>query len=307
MKPLATCLLFLCLAAAPLFAQVYFEPTVRETETFFRKHVPEAMPLFEKIMEEEGRKAYRRAMQEAALEVGEYYFLADEDAAMGKNLLEQIRAGYQIDLLLLTFHEEKDEAKRTTIREKIIAKSKELATLEIKSLEHELVVMKNIVSDLEHEIEQSRAMSDSNYAEHVDALLQGRPIPGDVDPRAAAIQKALPEGWHTDFAAAKLSAKKTGKPILILFAAAWCAPCRELAKDVLPDPAVVKSINDQVTPLYVESDEHPEILVEYDVNTVPTFLLLGKKQNVKAQKVGFVSPEGLSKWLNKSVARAFQK
>jgi len=296
-----TLLVFLVAGAIPVLAQYTYTPTVKETENFFSKHVPEAIPLYAKIMEEEGRKAYRKAMQEAALEVADYFDARGQDKALAANLLGQIRTGYQIDALLLKYHAEKKAEARGKIRNEILQKTKNLAALEQTSLEMELESMQAIVKEIEFELEQSRSMNASNFAEHVDALLLGRPVPGSVDPRAAAIKKNLPAGWHTDLASARSEAKQTGKPVLLLVAAAWCKPCRDMAKDVLPDPGVVRSVKQRVIPVYLESDEHLKLLSTHGVSSVPTLLLLDKRDAATARKVGLISPEALVKWLTKTV------
>jgi hypothetical protein len=47
-------------------------------------------------------------------------------------------------------------------------------------------------------------------------LAAGALLHPGVDP-AAAQPKNLPPGWRTDYAAAKMEAKKTGKPMFLVF------------------------------------------------------------------------------------------
>ena len=46
------------------------------------------------------------------------------------------------------------------------------------------------------------------------------------------------EDWHHDLASGIQAAEATGKPMLILFTADWCPPCRQLKSEVLTDSEV---------------------------------------------------------------------
>lgn len=61
--------------------------------------------------------------------------------------------------------------------------------------------------------------------------------------------------WQRDYEAALASAKKSGKPVFLLFQEVpGCAGCRQFGRDVLSDPAVVKSIEENFIPLLIHNN-----------------------------------------------------
>ena len=58
--------------------------------------------------------------------------------------------------------------------------------------------------------------------------------------------------WGRDYNAALASAKATGKPVFLLFQEVpGCAGCQQFGRDVLSDPAVVKTIQENFIPLLI--------------------------------------------------------
>lgn len=62
--------------------------------------------------------------------------------------------------------------------------------------------------------------------------------------------------WLRDYSAARARSKESGKPIFLLFQEVpGCAGCQEFGKDVLSDPSVVKSIEDNFIPLLIHNNK----------------------------------------------------
>ncbi len=62
--------------------------------------------------------------------------------------------------------------------------------------------------------------------------------------------------WQRDYEAALASAKKSGKPVFLLFQEVpGCAGCKQFGRDVLSDPAVVKSIEENFIPLLIHNNQ----------------------------------------------------
>jgi thiol-disulfide isomerase/thioredoxin len=74
--------------------------------------------------------------------------------------------------------------------------------------------------------------------------------------------------WGRDFDSALSSAKKTGKPVFLLFQEVpGCAGCRQFGRDVLSDPNVVTAIQEHFTPLLIPNNrpgKDAEILAHFD-------------------------------------------
>jgi Thioredoxin-like len=62
--------------------------------------------------------------------------------------------------------------------------------------------------------------------------------------------------WQRDYDAALAAAKTSGKPVFLLFQEVpGCAGCKQFGRDVLSDPAVVKSIEENFIPLLVPNNQ----------------------------------------------------
>ncbi len=74
--------------------------------------------------------------------------------------------------------------------------------------------------------------------------------------------------WNRDLPAALASSKKSGKPVFLLFQEVpGCAGCKQFGKDVLSDPAIVKSIESDFVPLLIHNNKggkDAEVLEKYN-------------------------------------------
>lgn len=74
--------------------------------------------------------------------------------------------------------------------------------------------------------------------------------------------------WGRDYDAAVAAAKTTGKPVFALFQEVpGCAGCRQFGRDVLSDPSVVKTIQENFVPLLIHNNnpgKDAEILARFD-------------------------------------------
>ncbi len=74
--------------------------------------------------------------------------------------------------------------------------------------------------------------------------------------------------WNRDLPTALATSKKTGKPVFLLFQEVpGCAGCKQFGKDVLSDPAIVKSIETDFVPLLIHNNKggrDAEVLKKYN-------------------------------------------
>jgi len=75
--------------------------------------------------------------------------------------------------------------------------------------------------------------------------------------------------WQPSLAAAEKEAKRTGKPVLIVFQATWCGACRMLEREVLPRREVTEEAQKWVT-VKVDVDKEQEIAGQYGIRNLPT-------------------------------------
>ena len=105
--------------------------------------------------------------------------------------------------------------------------------------------------------------------------------------------------WKTDFNEAKALAKKSGKPILILFTGSdWCKPCKMLKADFFNSEDFGKKANDFVM-LYVDFPKNRSIITPeqfeankklnetYKVRGLPTVMAVDANGEVIEKVVGY--------------------
>ncbi len=88
-------------------------------------------------------------------------------------------------------------------------------------------------------------------------------------PSAAASQKGELT-FHSDFGAAMAESQQTGKPIVTIFSASWCAPCQMMKKSVYPSPEVAP-YHDKFVWAYLDTDKpaNQSIAKEHGVRGIP--------------------------------------
>lgn len=83
----------------------------------------------------------------------------------------------------------------------------------------------------------------------------------------------VPDYWGTDWKSATEKAKAEDKPILAMFSAEWCPPCKMMKKDVLPTDVVKNALEPYVL-VYIDGEEQPDLATRYQVENWPTFVLM---------------------------------
>ncbi len=97
--------------------------------------------------------------------------------------------------------------------------------------------------------------------------------------RGGGSAEVLP-GWADGMPAGQQIAQETDKPMVALFTAGWCPPCKELKKDVLTKDDVNEALQAQFVPVQIDltdqSANNPnlEVAQRYGVQYLPTIVVI---------------------------------
>ncbi len=85
------------------------------------------------------------------------------------------------------------------------------------------------------------------------------------------------DGWLHDLDAGIDAAAASGKPMLVLYTADWCPPCRELKRDVLSDPDVDDFLSENYVRVKIDLTDrygpNATIASENGVRGIPTVIV----------------------------------
>lgn len=84
---------------------------------------------------------------------------------------------------------------------------------------------------------------------------------------------------------------------LVDFSATWCGPCRMIAPIV---ERLSDEMKDKLTFFNVDVDDNPELAGSFDVQSIPTLLLV-KDGQVVSRHVGFMPEPQLRSWIDSNI------
>jgi len=90
----------------------------------------------------------------------------------------------------------------------------------------------------------------------------------------AADSTTGPQGWLEDYATARQESNRQGLPLLIHFSASWCGPCQRMERETLHSSALMSYIGKKIIALKIDSDQHPDLVEAFRVESLPTDLII---------------------------------
>ena len=124
---------------------------------------------------------------------------------------------------------------------------------------------------------------------------------------AGDFPKGSPPFEHS-LASVEAKAKKSGKPMVVVFSAVWCPPCQAMKKDVYPSKEVT-ALHDKFEWAYIDVDEEGNAAAakKFGVNGIPHIELLDSSGKSLGNQVGSTSPGDFAATLKKTLAKAEKK
>jgi thiol:disulfide interchange protein len=119
------------------------------------------------------------------------------------------------------------------------------------------------------------------------------------EPRYVPIEPTTDRiNWQVSYEAAQTAARKSGKPLMISFHAAWCGVCKDMEGKTYPDARVVQEAKNFV-PVKVDTDARMDVAQQFQVSALPTVLWLDGKGNLLGRVSGYYAPDEFADLMRK--------
>lgn len=101
------------------------------------------------------------------------------------------------------------------------------------------------------------------------------------------------------------AAKKSGKPVVLVFSASWCPPCQTMKKEVYPSKEI-QAYHDKFEWAYLDVDDrdNEKPAQQYGVSGIPHIAFVDAEGAVLDTQVGGNSPQAFAKKLDGVLAKA---
>lgn len=113
-------------------------------------------------------------------------------------------------------------------------------------------------------------------------LLAGLSLSG-----VATAAEANPQGWCKDFATAQALSRRLNRPMLVHFYGERCPPCRQLEREVLNTPEMLKLLQTQFVGVKICVEKNPELKRRFDVGPVPVDKFVSPDGRLFNESVGY--------------------
>ncbi len=91
--------------------------------------------------------------------------------------------------------------------------------------------------------------------------------------------------WSPNYERGLEEARNTNKPVLLVFSAQWCGPCKVMEQEVWTDSQVLPLLKKFVC-LDIDIDRETGVAGRYQVTTIPRMLILDPSANILSDRLG---------------------
>ncbi len=122
--------------------------------------------------------------------------------------------------------------------------------------------------------------------------------------KAAATGTPVPSAtdvWGHDYAQAWRRAKKLNRPVLLHFHAPWCGPCRQMERDVLNTPVVLRALHATCIAVKIDCDAEPALVEQLGIASLPCDVLVTPDRKIHPINSGFLPAERYSTLISQAV------
>ncbi len=118
-------------------------------------------------------------------------------------------------------------------------------------------------------------------------------------------KSGVPAGFLTSYEVALARGKMTNKPVVVVFSADWCPPCRQMKEQVYPSSQVA-ALKDQFVWAYLDVDQvsNRSAAVKHGVQGIPHVQFLRPDGGDLGKLVGGTSARAFASQLNSVLASA---
>jgi thiol:disulfide interchange protein len=104
--------------------------------------------------------------------------------------------------------------------------------------------------------------------------------------------------WRGDLSAAQAESRASNRPVVLYFTAEWCGPCQEMRRRVWSEAAVADAMKSYI-PVRLDVDREPTLAQQYQIQAMPTFLVLSPEGEVSRTQVGAMEAQEFINWLSR--------
>jgi thiol:disulfide interchange protein len=121
--------------------------------------------------------------------------------------------------------------------------------------------------------------------------------------RAADFPNGSPK-FITSYDAALKASKESGKPVVLIFSAAWCPSCQANKHNVYPSPAV-QPFHDKFVWAYLDADQdaNASAIHKFGVTGIPHIQFLDKTGKSLGSAIGGTTPEEFASLLKATLKK----